>query len=103
LAGTLPTPERALALQQMGFLLKQQEQFIAAADMWEQLAALDAGITAHVELAKYHEWRMHDPATALTWTLAALEKIAAWPPSLERQQAHADLQHRQQRLERKLA
>ena len=56
----------------------------------------------YVELAKYHEWRANDGAAALMWTRWAEHEVAAWPRSSARRDALAGLQHRRERLERKL-
>ncbi len=91
---------RATALTRLGLLLKRQTRRQEAAQVWEQLAGCDS-VTGHTELAKHHEWHTGDLDQALTWTQAALQVVAAWPPGFERDQAHAELMLRLERLERK--
>ncbi len=93
--------DQVTAWRRLGFLLKRQERYEEAARAWEQLAALDADIIAHVELAKYYEWHQHEPATALRWTEAALRQVGTWSPGAAREQAYDALMHRKQRLQRK--
>jgi hypothetical protein len=91
---------RATALTRLGLLLKRQERRQEAAAIWEQLAECDS-VTGHTELAKHHEWHTGDLEQALVWTQAALQVVAAWPPGFERDEAHAELTLRLERLERK--
>lgn len=95
----LPT-WRAIALTRLGLLLKRQERREEARAIWEHLTQCH-GVTGHIELAKHHEWQTGNLDQALMWTQAALEVVAAWPPGFERDEAHAELTHRLERLERK--
>jgi hypothetical protein len=56
-----------------------------------------------VEKAKYYEWVVDDLDAALTCTRQALERAASWHSSLKRRRTLDELEHRQARLERKLA
>jgi tetratricopeptide (TPR) repeat protein len=101
----LPSDVQAVAWQRLGLLLKQQGRYEEARLAWEQLAVVGHDITAHVELAKHYEWRVRrqDIGAALHWTQAALEQVETWQPGYARDQARAELMHRQRRLQRKHA
>lgn len=78
---------------------------------WERAFALwDAWSNYHplaveplVERAKYYEWTTCDLRAALVETDAALHRAERHPKSLKRAQLLAELRHRKDRLERKLA
>ena len=56
-----------------------------------------------VERAKYYEWTAGDLRAALSETDAALHRAERHPKSLKRAELLAELRHRKDRLERKLA
>lgn len=56
-----------------------------------------------IERAKYHEWTAGDLQAALSETDAALHRAERHPKSLKRAELLAELRHRKDRLERKLA
>ena len=78
---------------------------------WERAFALwDAWANYHplaveplVERAKYYEWTTCDLRAALAETDAALNRAERHPKSLKRAELLAELRHRKERLERKLA
>jgi hypothetical protein len=59
-------------------------------------------VEAHIELAKFYEWHEIELDKALAWTKQALTIVAQWPRGLRRDQIQADLNHRRDRLERKI-
>jgi len=94
----------APALAHLGRLLKRQERREEAIAIWQQLAASDASdVTAHIELAKHYEWHAGDIEQASAWTQVALDMVAGWPSGLTRDQIQAELEHRLERLERKVS
>lgn len=105
LATFLPPEEQERALRRLSFLLKRQGRRQEAARLWqtwsEGLSSVDH-VIPFVELAKHHEWHEVDLPLALSWTEQAVQRAEAWPPSSRRSVALAELQHRLNRLERKL-
>lgn len=95
---------RAKALRDLAYLLKRADRHTEAFACWQQLALETADdVLAHVELAKYLEWRVGDFSLAARWTRAALAQAENWPASLRRSAALDELRHRLARLERKIA
>jgi uncharacterized protein YprB with RNaseH-like and TPR domain len=95
---------RAKALRDLAYLLKRADRRAEAFSYWQQLALETADdVLAHVELAKYLEWRVGDFSLAARWTRAALAQAENWPASLRRSAALDELRHRLARLERKIA
>ena len=69
---------------------------------WEQ-AASQGHIYAHIELAKYYEHRQRAYPQALEWVRRALEQVNRGDlPSYIREHWQAELEHRQDRLQRKV-
>lgn len=86
------------SLHELATLLKQIGRRAEAAICWQQLAVTSENdVAAHLELAKYAEWQSGDLRQALRWTELAMAQIGRDHPS------QAAWQHRQQRLQRKLA
>ncbi|MEZ4769896.1 MAG: ribonuclease H-like domain-containing protein [Caldilineales bacterium] len=105
LGRTLPPDVRAEALRRLGWMLKRQERRAEAADLWQDWITSVPGhdITPYVELAKHHEWHDSDLSAARKWTLWAVHVASQMPAGPDREIAQADLQHRLERIERKLA
>jgi len=105
LAAPLPPEVRERALSRLSFLLKRQGRREEAARLWRTWSneASNGHLTPFVELAKHHEWHVVDLPLALVWTQQAIQRVEAWPPSPRRCRALAELQHRLNRLRRKLA
>lgn len=105
LAGALPAELRSLALRRLGGLLKRQERRAEAAAVWHDWITSVPGpeVTPYEELAKHHEWQELDLAAARKWTLWGLHTARQLPPGPAREEALSSLQHRLERLERKLA
>jgi uncharacterized protein YprB with RNaseH-like and TPR domain len=99
----LPEPALIEAIQRLALIHKRQENYPEAVALWEQ-AARHQHLEAHVELAKFYEHRLGDAGQALYWTETAIE-VANQPafPAYERRQWLAELEHRRQRLLRKLS
>ncbi len=104
LAGMPPVAEQTQILRDLGFLYKRLERWEEAAALWEEWIGTAAGddLTPYVELAKYHEWRTGDLAAARGWAAWALRIAAGWPAGGLREETVADLQHRLERLARKI-
>ena len=101
--GDLAPDLRAKVLRDLGYLLKRAERQSEAFTCWQQLALETADdVLAHVELAKYFEWRAESLPLAAGWTQAALTLVERWPAGMQRDDALAELHHRLERLERKM-
>lgn len=103
-AADLPLDVYHKALSRLGLLLKRQERWAEAVPIWRQMAATSFdSVEAHVELAKYHEWRADelDLEQALAWTEQALVLSERWPAG-QATLVTAELEHRRRRLQRKL-
>jgi len=102
LACDIPEHTRAEAVQRWSFLEKRRQNLSAAVEMWLAAAGRQE-IYAHIELAKLYEHRVRDYHQALLWTQAALEVINS-PEilSIDYQTLRPELEHRQQRLLRKI-
>ena len=95
----------AQILRELGYLYKRLERRDEAAGVWEDWIGSVAGddLTPYIELAKHHEWHTLDLAAARGWAAWALRIAEGWPPGSARAEALADLRHRLERVERKLA
>ena len=81
---------------------KRRENFPEAVALWER-AARHQHLDAHVELAKFYEHRLGDAEQALYWTDTAIALVNQPVfPAYERRQWLTELDHRRQRLLRKL-
>lgn len=104
IASSMPHDAREEALHRLALLLKRQERRDEAGEIWRALAEARYGadVAALVELAKDCEHRQRDFAAALDYTEHALTKVQAWPPSARKVRVLAELQHRKDRLARKM-
>ena len=102
---SLPSEIRAEALKRLSWMLKRQERRAEAAALWQDwiTSVLGHDVTPYVELAKHHEWHDIDLIAARKWTLWAIHVTGQMPLGPDRELAQVDLQHRLERLERKLA
>ena len=98
-------PEAATILRELGTLYKRLERRDEAVGVWEDWIGTVAGddLTPYIELAKHHEWHTLDLAAARGWAAWALRIAEGWPSGITREGALADLRHRLERVERKLA
>jgi uncharacterized protein YprB with RNaseH-like and TPR domain len=98
----LPEPNLIEAIQRLAMIHKRQENFPEAVALWER-AARHQHLDAHVELAKFYEHRLGDAEQALYWTDTAIQLVNQPVfPAYERRQWLTELDHRRQRLLRKL-
>jgi hypothetical protein len=91
------------ALAGYAALLKRLGRRSEGVPLWEFLADLKLDIQGHEELAKYDEWHAGDLAGALRWAEAGIALAGSWTPGLRRTEALSSLNHRRERLIRKLA
>jgi hypothetical protein len=95
------------AALRLSLLYKQLDRRADALALWEtvaQTAQLDAlsAIEACIELAKYYEWHAGDLPQALAWTEQGRAIAASLTDRLLRGQVLAEVEHRKQRLVRKI-
>jgi uncharacterized protein YprB with RNaseH-like and TPR domain len=93
---------REMAMRDLAALLKRQERRQEALAWWERLVEDHEAVYACEELAKHFEWHDPDLPQAIGWTRRALALVESWPRGPRRREALAELQHRLERLERKL-
>lgn len=105
LGGSLPVDVHCHVLDRLGWLLKRQERREEAVGVWQDWITSVPGAdpTPYEELAKHYEWHEVDLGAARKWTLWALHTAGQMPSSPAREQAIAGLEHRLERLERKLS
>jgi uncharacterized protein YprB with RNaseH-like and TPR domain len=103
----LSAEERAIrleALRRYGAHLKRRKRMdeaLSAWQTWHELAPDDP--RPCIELAMYYEWESGDLEGAAAWAEAALACVDRWPADWRRDRATADIEHRLQRLARKLS
>lgn len=106
----LPRQVFLVAIDRLALIHKRRAEWQAAVSLWQQ-AARYRHIQAHIELAKCYEHHLRDFHAAAEWTLAALDIIHdsrpgasddPYPGTYERNQWIPDLQHRLERLQRKI-
>jgi uncharacterized protein YprB with RNaseH-like and TPR domain len=95
--------EMLIVIQHLTAFLKKQGKAQEAAPHLETWAALQPrAVEPRLELAKYHEWTSKDLAQAVRWTEDALTTVQAWGVSLIREGTVAEIEHRLDRLRRKI-
>jgi hypothetical protein len=83
--------------------LRRQGRWPEAVNGWEAWHTLEPGNPEPcLELAKYFEWRAHDPHEARRWAEAALVCLTHWQPGWRRDEAWAAVENRLRRLSSKL-
>ena len=104
LEASLPPEDRDIALGRLALLLKRQQRREDAARVWQLWSeeASDSRLTPFIELAKHHEWHTRDLSSAADWTRQALQRAESWPQSPQRSAILSEVQHRLNRLQRKL-
>jgi uncharacterized protein YprB with RNaseH-like and TPR domain len=102
LAQNLPDEITQRTQKRLSLIWKRGENYGEAIALWER-AAENEEIYAFVELAKYYEHRAKDLDQAAGWTQEALELLLeeGFPP-IERFTWQSALEHRMQRLNRRL-
>lgn len=107
----LPHGLRAACRQALGILYKRHGRYDDACRLWQSMISDgEMLVYAHVELAKYYEHQVKDFLKARDWTLRAMDVVyrKRFLQGLRRirpetQTELADLHHRLERLERRLA
>jgi len=90
------------AVHRLSVLQKRRGDLESAIAWWEQAAA-QGHIYAHVELAKHYEHQAKDLVEARKWAQEALDHlISGQLPDYIREHWQAELEHRLERLDRKL-
>jgi tetratricopeptide (TPR) repeat protein len=101
--GDLPLELYHQALYALGLLLKRDGRREEAVPVWQQIAATSYDdVEAHIELAKHYEWQCKDLDQAMAWTRQALALVDSWRHAEQASLIRAELEHRQDRLLRKL-
>jgi hypothetical protein len=90
------------ALHGLGLLLKRADRRDEACPLWRTMAGLRRDVTAHEELAKYHEWHTYDLQAALAWCDEALTLIDSWYRGKRHKKALEHFIHRRARIKNKL-
>ncbi|MDA1329821.1 MAG: hypothetical protein DWG76_00800 [Chloroflexi bacterium] len=99
----LPEDVQFRLVENLACLHRRKGDYQAALKLWE-MAAGDGHVYAHVEIAKYYEHRAVDLASALNFTLTALDVVNSKnTPRFDRLHWTPLLEHRRARLERRLA
>ncbi|HOT91556.1 MAG TPA: ribonuclease H-like domain-containing protein [Anaerolineae bacterium] len=89
---------------EMALRYKRREDWDKALALWKTWGECQPlAVEPLIERAKYHEWRTGDLRAALSDTETALHRAERHPKSLQRAELLAELRHRKERLERKLA
>jgi hypothetical protein len=102
--GEIAEDSAARLWREMGVRYKRADAWEDANAIWETwIRRIPMAVSPLVEKAKYYEWVVDDLDAALTCTRQALERAASWHSSLKRRRTLDELEHRQARLERKLA
>ena len=96
-------PIREMAMRDLAYLLKRQERRGEALVWWRELVESGSAVYACEELAKHYEWHDEDLPQAIAWTEQGVALARAWPPGPKRRDALTGLEHRLERLKRKLA
>jgi hypothetical protein len=94
---------RAEAYAQLGALLKRQERWSEACDVWQAWLTTVPGVdpAPFVELAKHCEWQADDLEQAEMWTGWALHTLRTAPTHQRLPGQVAELEHRLARIRRK--
>ena len=90
--------------QEMGVRFKRRKAWPEALAIWDTwIDRLPGDVVPLVEKAKYYEWTLRDLGEALACTEVALARAAAHPKGMRRFGILGELEHREERLKRKLA
>jgi uncharacterized protein YprB with RNaseH-like and TPR domain len=103
-AGTCRSPwVQEMVMRDLAYLLKRQERREEALPWWQRLVDTAGAVYACEELAKHYEWQDEDLGQAEGWTGRGIALAEGWPRGSKRRAALADLHHRLERLQRKMA
>jgi uncharacterized protein YprB with RNaseH-like and TPR domain len=99
-----PPAMRAQALKELAMLLKRAGRQDEAAVWWQALADMNRPqeLESLVMLAKYHEWHTRNLAQAKAFTQMAITRAQTTLSPAQRRETLPLLQHRLQRLQRKM-
>ena len=97
------SPVREMAMRDLAYLLKRQERREEALPWWQELVESEAAVYACEELAKHFEWHDEDLSQAVAWTEQGIALAEAQAPGPKRRDTLAELEHRLERLNRKLS
>ncbi|MFN3981343.1 MAG: ribonuclease H-like domain-containing protein [Caldilinea sp.] len=94
---------RADIFARWSMLLKQQERYAEAAELWERWLTSIGGVNAtpFIELAKHHEWRTRDLEQAEMWAAWGVHTVESAPAHQRLPGQLADLRRRLMRIQRK--
>jgi hypothetical protein len=94
---------RAVVMEQLAFLYKRSGRWLEAVELWESLCTTrHSGLMPHIELAKYYEHHVMDFDRAIALVLQARELLLSQPRAMPPGVTLAELDHRLDRLRRKL-
>jgi hypothetical protein len=83
--------------------LKRQARYEEAIEGWQAWHTLTPDDPRPcIELAKYFEWKTTDLEQALHWAKTALVSLSHWMVGWQRDQVWAEIEHRIERITRKL-
>lgn len=103
-SGNLSLTNFHQALHRLALLFKQNKRRHEAVPIWQQIASTTYDdVSAHIELAKYYEWHEVDYAQASFWTEQGIGLTQSWGNRGYGKMVEAELRHRLQRIQRKLA
>ena len=95
---------RAEVLKLRTAMLKRQKRRAHAVSSWaEWHEAAPEDPAPCIELAMYYEWEVKDLSQAHEWAETASRAVNKWPKGWRRDQRSAEVEHRINRLQRKLA
>jgi len=104
LQGPLPMDHERQALRRLATLYKRAGMRQEAVELWRMMLddENDPPLEPYVELAKHYEWIEPDYQRASAYTERAIAQAIRGRPGPQRQNALSDLQHRLDRLQRKI-
>jgi hypothetical protein len=89
-------------LSDLAYLLKRDGRRREALPRWRELVETAGAVYACEELAMHYEWQDEDLPEAEAWTREGIALAGRWPSTPKRRKVLGDLQHRLERLTRKL-
>lgn len=88
----------------LGVRCRRRGAWSEAMGIWHAwISRIPSATLPLVEQAKYYEWTARDFEAARRCTLLALQRAQRWPSGIQRYRLLAELQHRLERLERRIA
>jgi uncharacterized protein YprB with RNaseH-like and TPR domain len=91
------------ALKRLSLQWKRQERFEEAIELWRRWSErAPDDPTPRIEMAKYFEWKTKDLEAARSWAAKALLCLSHWPEGWRRRRRQSEIEHRLERLGRKL-